>query len=499
MNIPKLNLTEDDSKKNLSKHFIRSVSHGDVLGTSPLRKSSKVTIHTVTNKDRNSDTIISEIDSKNESDRNDCNESRGNDRIKTHRSKSSEKRNIDVPRRRNSLTTESAPGTQKHKHNTLTSSMSRTLSLSKSMMNLNQGSPRPPISPVSSLSPLSPILSPKGSPVISPRSLTPTLSPRNNPKSPRTPRGSLQTSYFDVISYIRRKTSATNSPRPTEITAFCCNTEPICLFYPGRSKWEIGRELLTRPKIWRHLLKTAGFSTDLLDPQMLYDCLNDLEIICNKGSNTANLGSIDCFIPNEISEPIKKKIPSSPDLNLKRALSTEISTNKTSLHLIDSLDSSADEELDKVNTSTVITSLIATTSSDIIVTPPPPPLPLPKKIMKKYKKRVYSFKQCPLSEIKESQKETHYVVLIKNGEIQQVLDCDSPDLLVQNFKENYIRYIPIYQWFQQHNYQDFIPQGKTLQELILSMGTHKLYGYIENTEDPINPRLHVKLKRCSVY
>ena len=49
----------------------------------------------------------------------------------------------------------------------------------------------------------------------------------------------------------------------------------------------------------------------------------------------------------------------------------------------------------------------------------------------------YSFQNFQLNEIKEKR----YVVLIKNGEVQEVLDCDDPDLLVLNFKQCYHRYV----------------------------------------------------------
>ena len=52
-------------------------------------------------------------------------------------------------------------------------------------------------------------------------------------------------------------------------------------------------------------------------------------------------------------------------------------------------------------------------------------------------KRILQFSKLSIKRIKEKR----YVVLIKNGEVQEVLDCDDPDLLVLNFKQCYHRYV----------------------------------------------------------
>ena len=432
MSVPKLNLESDDflSTKRRSNQFIRSASHGDVLGSSPLRRSARVSIRTddESSKDdgnmskSNSNTSNTSTSNSNSNSRNannnginnnssgrrqECDLAQASNTILTSISASPSKRHrnldplngYDKPRRRNTnnivIDSDMSPisprDAMSYRH-TLTNSMS--IQLSKSMVNI----------PYVKMS-----RSNGGSPVLSPRAITPTLSPRNNPKSPRTVTGNIHTSYTDAINYIRRRSSGHNSPRPAEITAFCCNGEPICLFFPGRTKKEIGRELQKHQKIWRHLLKAAGYThLDRLEPELVYEYLNDLEITCNKGT----------VLNAKQSEP---------------------------------------------------------------------------------KRQYYSFQNFQLNEIKENIKEKRYVVLIKNGEVQEVLDCDDPDLLVLNFKQCYHRYVPIYRWFQENNYQDFVIKSprNDLYHTVLEMGAHKLYGYIENTM--VSAKNYVKLKTCPVY
>jgi hypothetical protein len=113
---------------------------------------------------------------------------------------------------------------------------------------------------------------------------------------------------------------------------------------------------------------------------------------------------------------------------------------------------------------------------------------------------TYSFKKLPLNEIKDSVKEKRYLVLMKDGQVQEVIDSNDPDLLVYNFKRNYHRYVPIFKWFQEHDYQDFktsSPRLKNLYQIVMNMGAHKLFGYIDNTE--YSSKEYVKLVVCSVY
>jgi hypothetical protein len=97
-------------------------------------------------------------------------------------------------------------------------------------------------------------------------------------------------------------------------------------------------------------------------------------------------------------------------------------------------------------------------------------------------RNFYSFKKLPLNEITQQGADKQYIVIIKDKEIQEVIDSNDPDLLVQNFKRNYHRYVPIFKWFQTHNYKDFQKPGKNLYQIIQEMGAHKLYGYMERTE-----------------
>jgi len=113
---------------------------------------------------------------------------------------------------------------------------------------------------------------------------------------------------------------------------------------------------------------------------------------------------------------------------------------------------------------------------------------------------IYTFQKLPLNEIKDSVKEKRYLVLMKNGQVQEVIDSNDPDLLVYNFKRNYHRYVPIFKWFQEHDYKDFTtasPRQKNLYQIVMNMGSHKLFGYIDSTE--YSQTEYVKLIECSVY
>jgi len=240
---------------------------------------------------------------------------------------------------------------------------------------------------------------------LSPRAVTPILSPRNPPpRSPRTPRGSIRTSYMDAIRHVQRRNAATYSPRPAEILGLCRSGEPICFFYGVQSRKEVGRRLIEHPRLWKHLLKTicyTGGSSDI-QPEILYDLLNGLEIVF---------------------------------------------------------------KLSKMDESQV---------------------------------HRYEFVSLPLNEIRANVSEKRYITLMKDGQVQEVMDCHDPDLLVQNFKHNYYRYVPIFKWFQEHGFQDFMKSPRqNLFEIVRDMGVHKLYGYIENTS--VSNKSYVKLKVVPVY
>jgi len=242
---------------------------------------------------------------------------------------------------------------------------------------------------------------------LSPRLTSPQLSPRSQPKSPRTPRGSIDSSYRDFIQYVKQRAVGTNSPRPAEIVAFCKCEIPICLFYSVKTRRDIGRILQKHPKLWSHLLKTIKYPTyksNSIEPEILHDILNGLKI--------------QYQLPNQ----------------------------------------------------------------------------------NKYTSIEYSFKKLALNKIKDSVEEKRYLVLIKDGQVQEVIDTNDPDLLVYNFKRNYHRYVPIFKWFQEHDYKDFkatTPRLKNLYQIVMNMGAHKLFGYIENTE--YSSKEYVKLVECSVY
>ena len=249
------------------------------------------------------------------------------------------------------------------------------------------------------LAPLhSPILSPR-----SPRSLPQSpRSPRSPGTLPKTPRHASRSSYIEMIQYIKNRSKGMNSPRPSELIGFCKNNSPICLFYQGKNRKEIGRELLKHPKLWRTILKIIGQnSKNNMQPEKLYDLLNGLEI-CYKLPNQEN-----------------------------------------------------------------------------------------------HTRTLYTFKKLPLNEITQHGTEKHHVIIIKDGEIQEVIDSNDPDLLVQNFKRNYHRYVPIFKWFQSHGYQDFQKPGKNLYQIIQEMGAHKLYGYLEKTEH--SSKEYICIQVCPVY
>jgi hypothetical protein len=240
---------------------------------------------------------------------------------------------------------------------------------------------------------------PINSPILSPRS------PRSLPQSPRsvprTPTRASRSSYVEMIQVIKNRSKGMNSPRPAELIGFCKSNIPLCLFYQGKTRKEIGRELLKHPKLWRTILRMIDNNQKNIMPEKLYDILNSLEITY--------------------------KLP-------------------------------YQEESTKI---------------------------------------IYEFKKLPLNEITQQGNEKCHVVIIKNGEIQEVIDSDDPDLLVQNFKRNYHRYVPIFKWFQTHGYQDFMKPDKNLYEMIQEMGAHKLYGYLERTEQ--SPDEYICIQTCPVY